>query len=443
MPFVWFAIAGLILFVTFAALWAIVSPPGIVGEQKKIHNALSNAESDWGLLPAGPSAESKREIISRLESVDLQTDTARGTMARAVLVLKQSADPNRVPSFRGLSDYLGDSHDALTPKAESAKDIAETNDALRELYTAETLSPPDAERLAKQLSDNGARWPMDLAAMRAAELSGESSQLSEREGVVVTAFLVLLSLGVVCLAAIAFKPKPLGIPVHGTRGTGDALGLRFLLFLGSFLFAGVVIATFAMLGTGVIDDGYTLLLTEVVLIAVVLVLLKLPIGGRSFSLRDIGLRSENFGKDCLYGFMGYLANIPVVVLLAAFGMFFLRWIPSGGHPIESELLDLNNLPLLILTAGPLTAILEELTFRGMLFQGLALRLRVWSAITLSSLAFAMIHPQGGALWLALAWVGGMAAYLTYQRKSLVPAIVMHTCHNTTLILLAAYASGAS
>jgi membrane protease YdiL (CAAX protease family) len=50
----------------------------------------------------------------------------------------------------------------------------------------------------------------------------------------------------------------------------------------------------------------------------------------------------------------------------------------------------------------------------------------------------MIHPQGGALWPVLAWIGGMAAYLTYRRQSLIPAIVMHACHNTTIILFSVY-----
>jgi membrane protease YdiL (CAAX protease family) len=69
---------------------------------------------------------------------------------------------------------------------------------------------------------------------------------------------------------------------------------------------------------------------------------------------------------------------------------------------------------------------------------MALRFRPWPAIILSSLAFAMIHPQGGALWPVLAWIGGMAAYLTYRRQSLIPAIVMHACHNTTIILISVY-----
>ena len=83
----------------------------------------------------------------------------------------------------------------------------------------------------------------------------------------------------------------------------------------------------------------------------------------------------------------------------------------------------------------------EIAFRGLLFQGLALRFRVWPAIFISAMGFAMIHPQGGMLWPSLAWVGGMAAYLTYRQSSLIPAIVMHALHNTTLILLSRLYSG--
>jgi membrane protease YdiL (CAAX protease family) len=440
MPWVWVAIAAIIAFITFGALFAIVNPPGISGEQHNIHLALGKAENDWGLLPAGPGKEQAKKIIADLEGVELRSKAARGTMARVLLILRQQADPADVPDFGSLNAVKDRSADALTPRADSARQLAEVNDALRELYTAEKLSQPQAEELADKLGDYGARWPMDLAAMRALELSDKKGGVTARQAGVVIVALGLFLGGIVSLLLILVKPKPKGLPVNGSSGTGDSLGVRFLLFVIAFVGASFVAGM--LMALGVSDERASLLIVEIVLIAFVLAILRLPINGRAFTPAEIGLKSTSVAGDVGYGLLGFLANLPVIAALAWFGMEFLRWIPSGGHPIENQLLDMSNLPLLILTAGPITAVLEELTFRGLLFQGLAQKMRVWPAVVLSSLAFAMIHPQGGALWLSLAWVGGMAAYLTYQRKSLVPAIVMHACHNTTLILLAAYASGA-
>ena len=56
-------------------------------------------------------------------------------------------------------------------------------------------------------------------------------------------------------------------------------------------------------------------------------------------------------------------------------------------------------------------------------------------IVISSFLFAAIHPQGLVLWLSLATVGAMAAMVTYQTKSLVPAIVLHAVHNFAIMMM--------
>ncbi len=439
-PFVWIAVGGLLALMTVLALVAILNPPGLYGDQLKIHRALSEAEAEWGLLPAAPSKERVSEIIDELESLKLGDDASKGTLARALLILKHERDPAAKADFKGMSDFLGDSRDALTPGAETTKDIAELNEALRELYRGDPLTAADRERIADTLSANEARWPMDLAVKRARTSLLTNAQ-AERMAVFGVLGVVALGLGVLALLLIAVKPKPLGIPVSGSAAEGDRLGLRFLLFIAALLGASFFVALLEISNMEMSQTAMMLSI-QVIMIGAVIFIAWLPIGGRSYSLSSIGLRTEHLGKDCLYGIAAFFANLPAVLALAALGIFFLRWIPSGGHPIQSELLDPGQLPLLILAAGPLTAFVEEVAFRGMLFQGLALRFRIWPAILMSSFGFALIHPQGGALWLALAWIGGMAAYLTYQRKSLIPAIIMHACHNSVLILLYVFTVGA-
>jgi membrane protease YdiL (CAAX protease family) len=52
------------------------------------------------------------------------------------------------------------------------------------------------------------------------------------------------------------------------------------------------------------------------------------------------------------------------------------------------------------------------------------------------LLFAAIHPQGPILWAGLAAIGVMACFLTHMTGSLVPAMVMHSVHNASVLTLA-------
>lgn len=442
LPLVWVAVAGILALMAIGSLLVIVSPPGISGDQLKIHRALADAETDLGLTVVEPGSEKLKEVIAGLDSLKIEDPAAKGTLARALLILRQTDNSQQTADFTGLNDTVGSSDDALTPGADSAEVIGKINDALRKLYASAPPTREEAAKIADLLAQNDARWPMDLAVARARSLAGGEKPKQDvgRAAMVGVIGFAALAIGVACLALIFVKPKPLGQPVQGSKADGDWLGMRFLIYLGAMLGVGTLAAMLGMDGE-TIDTTTILLLTDLGMIAAVYLIVRLPLGGRSYTLKDIGLRSENVWQDVLYGLIAFFANLPAVLALAAFGMLFLRWIPSGGHPIQGDLLDTSKLPLLILAAGPLTAFVEEVGFRGLLFQGLALRLRLWPAIILAGFGFAMIHPQGGALWPALAWIGGMAAYLTHQRKSLIPSIVMHACHNTALILFFVVATG--
>lgn len=439
MPWVWFCIAGLILLMAAGALYSLMLPPDLKGDQVKVFHAMRKAEKAWGIFGWGPSKEEGQKIIDELKALPIRDPAAKSTLARGILIIQQDVDPDALPSFGGMTEIADPLGDAITLDAVTPEDVAAINEALRELYSSEELTVEDADRLWETLAAYESYWPMDLALDRINAIAHDAPQveaeLTAHETKVGLMVLAFLALGVGALVLFAFKGKPLGLPVEGIRATGDSLGARFLIFLVLFTGGGIGAAVFIELD--LLPSEVALLGLEIALIVAMLAVIVLPIG-RSLSLKEFGLRSDSLGKDLLYGFVAYLANFPVVLLLTVVGIFAMDWIPSGSHPVETEIMHAANPWLLVLTVGPITGILEEITFRGMFFQGLALRWRLWPAIIVSSLGFAMIHPQGGHLWLALAYIGGVAAYLTYQRKSLIPAIVMHSLHNSTLVLFSFY-----
>ena len=424
LPCVWVVFAAVISFICFGSLVAIVRPPGMDEDQLRIHRILSSAEMDQGISAMTPNKEAIDRAIAELKALSIEDPAAKGTRARALVVLRHLSDPKTAPNFSGLTDDFGDSDDALTRSAESKEDIAKANEARRKLVGTPNLTDQDREAAAKTLAELGARWPLDAAAR-----GPVNAQTVTTEAMLgAFAFLGVLLIGTGCLAWVVMSKGINQVPLAGTAATGDNLGARFLVFMLVFSFAGSAIA--AVLA----GSSFTMVAVTGTLALTMFAIIGLTIKGRSFNSRQIGLRSDNLRLDIAYGVAAFFANIPVLIILILAGMFLLRWIPSGGHPLQYEMFS-SNIVLVVLAVGPLTGFVEEVAFRGFLFQGLALRWGMWPGLLLSSLGFAMIHPQGGALWLVLGWIGGMGAYLTYKRRSLIPAIIMHAIHNSAIVLL--------
>ena len=82
-------------------------------------------------------------------------------------------------------------------------------------------------------------------------------------------------------------------------------------------------------------------------------------------------------------------------------------------------------------------IVEEHIFRGWIFPALSKLLNsVWAGGVVSSLCFAMIHPQGPTMWPALACIGGTCCLLTHYTRSLWPGMILHAVHNGLLVGMA-------
>jgi len=91
---------------------------------------------------------------------------------------------------------------------------------------------------------------------------------------------------------------------------------------------------------------------------------------------------------------------------------------------------------LFLVIAIFAPLIEEPTFRGLLFPALTkvFRSPFWGVV-ISGIMFAIIHPQGPVVWPSLAVIGISCAILTRQTGSLIPAVVLHFCHNATIVAL--------
>ena len=195
----------------------------------------------------------------------------------------------------------------------------------------------------------------------------------------------------------------------------------------------------------------------------VFALLRLPLPGRvlatglaMFALVPVVLRKRpsfegivraraDFGGKLLLGVYAFFLEIPVTLLVAAFGARIFRSLPTSEHPAAVAAASTHDplvLASLLFMAAVVAPFWEEIMFRGLLFPALgralggrALNAPVAAAL-LSSLLFAALHPQGPGGWLGLMAFAVCSCVLAVRTGSLVPSIAMHAVHNATLLLLA-------
>ncbi|MDX1510676.1 MAG: type II CAAX endopeptidase family protein [Nitriliruptorales bacterium] len=134
--------------------------------------------------------------------------------------------------------------------------------------------------------------------------------------------------------------------------------------------------------------------------------------------------------------IGCYLGVTVMVIVGSL-------VVDTGEPNQAALEASTDGPaaflMAILVAGILAPILEEVVFRGVLFQSLRQKMGLWAAVALSSLAFTVVHIEllGAPIFLGGLFVlAGFLALLLHWTKSLVVPIVAHATFNTITLILA-------
>ncbi len=238
-------------------------------------------------------------------------------------------------------------------------------------------------------------------------------------------------------------PKMLSMPAW-TFERADASALR----AGIYLFVYFVIAQGVVAGglfalskaQGVdLDLGILMITAQIVGVIFLVGISKLKIFGGFGDIRAMLKGEDSMFKMMGAGFLAYLANFPIFLGLTLISNFVLKGLPTPSHALAEELGKSSSgmtVFLLGISAAVFAPIIEEIVFRGWVFGGLLRRTqKVWLSIVITGLSFAVIHPQGPILYLALGAIGGMGAFLTYRTGSLIPAMTMHALHNATILMI--------
>jgi hypothetical protein len=143
----------------------------------------------------------------------------------------------------------------------------------------------------------------------------------------------------------------------------------------------------------------------------------------------------------------------VAIALAAFPLVsFVSWVQMQlmGRPIENPQMDLlvpssfqwPSYLGMLLVAGVLAPIVEELAFRGLLYRWLRERLGIWIAAVGSAVAFSVMHGIPGLIP-AIAVLGLILAWIYEITGTIWAPIVVHGAYNAivTTILYTAVSQG--
>lgn len=186
-----------------------------------------------------------------------------------------------------------------------------------------------------------------------------------------------------------------------------------------------------------------LALTQIVLAAIFLDVLRSCCAG---GLSGAGLRAERPARALLLGVAGVLLIIPPATALHAASLFLLEWLgrwlplpPLQPHEAIVFLVEGKGSAIgvaaVLLSAGLLAPVSEELFFRGILQTGLGTATGSRAAgIIASSLLFGLVHfPQLDAM-LPLCGMGIVLGLLYELTGLLWPCILAHALFNARTLL---------
>ncbi len=141
---------------------------------------------------------------------------------------------------------------------------------------------------------------------------------------------------------------------------------------------------------------------------------------------------------------GVVALLTSTLLVYAGSAVFGDLESSGQSLLDAEMLTGAALVTTLLLTSVLAPVLEELTFRAVLFQSLGRRIGWLPGAVVASVVFASVHVEvlmpfrlsGLVYVVALGAVGFVFAYAFHRERSLVVPIVAHATFNTIQVLFA-------
>jgi membrane protease YdiL (CAAX protease family) len=156
-------------------------------------------------------------------------------------------------------------------------------------------------------------------------------------------------------------------------------------------------------------------------------------------LSSLGLTLKNFLRNLFYGAAGYVALVPVliVVLMAVFAVVnAVKYVPEK-QPVVELFLKEENPAFLAYTsvfASVFGPFIEELFFRGFMYNALKKVAGVFWSVVITASIFAALHTNVVG-FLPIMTLGVFLAYLYEKTGTIISSITVHIIHNLAMVYL--------
>ncbi len=240
-----------------------------------------------------------------------------------------------------------------------------------------------------------------------------------------------------------FKKQPINIRVAPEQVVNWSVwdivkvGLIFL----SFGYIVIIIQGFlAGLIPIIQNENFMMIFNTLIMNAVAIgVLLYFVIKKRKQHIAAIGITSKSTVKCILYGFVGYIALLPVVMVIMVVTFFVTQLIQYEPplQPIVEVILEEKQTFILwfsTIFAAIFGPIAEEVFFRGFAYPAIRKKVGIfWGMIIISSI-FALLHAHIVG-FLPIMALGMLLVYLYEKTGSIVPCITVHIIHNLGMVFM--------
>lgn len=402
----------------------------LVEREMDLARALRAAPAwEWWLYTAGASPDdAAREAREWYEEMLEVEDSPNARLEHAVLVgesggavgeaLAQWADtPEHDERFEGWvrAAYAG----APPTAAEGRAIIDETREGLDDGWFADTL----VLRVAERIGDRDIARQVDAAIVR------RGSALAARLRLLVASGFGLVLVGIVALCVPPRRRPALPIgsaSVPATWPTGDGWAL-FVRGLGAP--QALALAFFYVVRRETPLEPLVGMLADLALFAWVFFYLRVR-GERPTAVFGVVPRPGSGGRlaRITLGLIGLTLAADILIDLAG-PVLGLRVHWSDGFPEDLLWSSRARVAIDTFDAVAWAPVVEELTFRGLLYGTLRTRLGVLPAAALSALVFVLPHDYGLAGSLSVFWSGLIWAAAYERTRSLLPGILAHSANN--------------
>jgi membrane protease YdiL (CAAX protease family) len=161
-------------------------------------------------------------------------------------------------------------------------------------------------------------------------------------------------------------------------------------------------------------------------------------------LRDLGFTAKNASRNILYGALGYAGIIPIILMIGVviYVVLNIFKLEPPPQPIVALFLAEENIGLIFvssLIASVFGPAIEEIFFRGVMYNAVKRKLGIFPAILITSVLFSFLHTHAATYFLVgfipIMILGAVLAYLYEKTGSLIPSITLHVLNNLGSVIM--------